>query len=288
MPSKLQKLKLERINKQLSSYGCDPIPNKIGSKTISQLKEQVANMKKSVMESSEFNSYHKNPDYAVALLVQEAIEIITDPEDDTPYIKIVETKTKLSDIKQLYENYVSKNGKDKKSKELLNKIIKIEKSIYESEQSTKLRQALSESAGKAQTIMSAKGLQDDMIDFQAKVGDLQNKYVDSFIAMVNDEYGADTASDIQDRLMDSLDDLMQMVRKTKKDMQTIVNILSGNEETDSMIDDDPEGSMDSDDFGDDFGGDDAEDKDSSDDIDIDDVLDDETEEDDLDDFKRKD
>lgn len=286
MSTKLQNLKLERINKQLSSYGCDPIPNKMDSKTISKLKEQVANMKKSVMESSEFNSYHKNPDYAVALLVQEAIEIITDPEDDTPYLKVVETKTKLSDVKKLYENYVEKNGKDEKSQELLDKIIKIEKSIYESEQSTKLRQALSESAGKAQTIMSAKGLQDDMIDFQAKVGDLQNKYVDSFIAMVNDEYGADTASDIQDRLMDSLDELMKMVRKTKQDMQTIVNILSGNENTDSIVDDDPEGSLDDDEL-EDFG---DSDEDSSDDFDIDDVLDDEskdTEEDDTEEFKRK-
>ena len=92
-----------------------------------------------------------------------------------------------------------------------------------------MKTILRESAGKAQTIMSAKGLQDDMIDFQAKVGDIQNKYVDSFIAMVNEEYGADVAFDIQNRLMNSLDDLMKMVRKTKNDMLEIVNILSGNE-----------------------------------------------------------
>ena len=96
-----------------------------------------------------------------------------------------------------------------------------------------MKTILRESAGKAQTIMSAKGLQDDMIDFQAKVGDIQNKYVDSFIAMVNEEYGADVAFDIQNRLMNSLDDLMKMVRKTKNDVE-IVNI-QGNESSVLMI-----------------------------------------------------
>lgn len=247
MLSKLQNLKLEKINRELSKYGCEPVPSNITKKTISKLKEQANAMKTQVMESSAFNTYHKNPDYAVALLIQEAIEIIINPEDDTPYIKITETKSKLSDIKKLYENYIAKNGKDSKSEELLARIIKIEKSIYEGETNDKLRIALKESAGKAQTIMSAKGLQDDMIDFQVKVGDLQNKYVDSFIAMVNDEYGAETSNDIKTRLMGSLDELMKMVRKTKDDMQNIVNILSGNEDTSSITDDDPEGSIETDD-----------------------------------------
>lgn len=247
MLSKLQNLKLKKINNELKKYGCDPIPSNITGETIKKLEEQAKLMKKQVMESSAFNTYHKNPDYAVALLVQEAIDIIIDPEDDTPYIKITETKSKLSDIKRLYENYIEKNGKDSKSEELLARIIKIEKSIYEGETNDKLRVALKESAGKAQTIMSAKGLQDDMIDFQAKVGDLQNKYVDSFISMVNDEYGAETSNDIKNRLMGSLDELMKMVRKTKDDMQNIVNILSGNEDTSSITDDDPEGSIETDD-----------------------------------------
>lgn len=269
MLSKLQNLKLEKINRELSKYGCDPVPSNITKKTISKLKEQVKLMKTQVMESSAFNTYHKNPDYAVALLIQEAIEIIINPEDDTPYIKITETKSKLSDIKKLYENYIAKNGKDSKSEELLARIIKIEKSIYEGETNDKLRIALKESAGKAQTIMSAKGLQDDMIDFQVKVGDLQNKYVDSFIAMVNDEYGAETSNDIKTRLMGSLDELMKMVRKTKDDMQNIVNILSGNEDTSSITDDDPEGSIETDDELDLDLDDDEDSDEDSDDLDLD-------------------
>lgn len=286
MLSKLQNLKLEKINRELSKYGCDPVPSNITKKTISKLKEQVKLMKTQVMESSAFNTYHKNPDYAVALLIQEAIEIIINPEDDTPYIKITETKSKLSDIKKLYENYIAKNGKDSKSEELLARIIKIEKSIYEGETNDKLRIALKESAGKAQTIMSAKGLQDDMIDFQVKVGDLQNKYVDSFIAMVNDEYGAETSNDIKTRLMGSLDELMKMVRKTKDDMQNIVNILSGNEDTSSITDDDPEGSIETDDELDlDLDNDEDRDEDSDDlDLDLDLDGDDNAS---GDDFKRK-
>ena len=89
--------------------------------------------------------------------------------------------------------------KNAKAKALKQKITEAEAKMYESATAEKMKTILRESAGKAQTIMSAKGLQDDMIDFQAKVG--QNKYVDSFIAMVNEEYGADVAFDIQNRTL---------------------------------------------------------------------------------------
>lgn len=240
MLSTLQQAKLKKINKQLSNYGVEEIKESISEGTIQKLREHAESMRNTVMESSEFNSYHKNTDYAVSILVMEAIEILTNPEDDSPYINyIAEAKDKVKELESMYENYVRKNGDNKKAKELKGRINKIKSSIYESEASKKFETILKESAGKAQTIMSAKGLQDDMIDFQAKVGEIQNKYVDSFIAMVNDEYGAEMATDIQDRLMDSLDELMKMVRKTKTDMLTIVNILSGNEVgVDSMTDSD--------------------------------------------------
>lgn len=252
MLSKLQQTKLKKINKLLSKYGVEEIKEGISKSQIQRIKRMAYNMRDTVMESSEFNSYHKNEEYAVAILVLEAIEILSNPEDDSPYIDfIAEGKDQIVELEAMYESYVAKHGTNDKSENLKQRIIDIKTKIYESESSKKLNLLLKESAGKAQTIMSAKGLQDDMIDFQAKVGEIQNKYVDSFIAMVNDEYGADMASDIQSRLMDSLDELMAMVRKTKTDMLNIVNILSGNEVKDdeSMVVDDEEEevSLDSDD-----------------------------------------
>lgn len=285
MLSKLQQAQLKKINRELSNYGVQPIKETISRSTINKLREHAEFMRNNVMENSAFNSYHKNSDYAVAILIKEAIEILINPDDDSPYINYTtESKNRVKELEIMYENYISINGNNKKSKELKLRINNIKTSIYESETSKKLNMVLKESAGKAQTIMSAKGLQDDMIDFQAKVGDLQNKYVDSFIAMVNDEYGADMSSDIQSRLMDSLDALMTSVRKTKDDMLNIVNILSGNEKTDSILDND-----DTDENMDDFDDLDLDDEDDTEDeIDLD--LDDEDDEDDSDlgnNFERK-
>lgn len=285
MLSKLQQAQLKKINRELSNYGVQHIKETISRSTINKLREHAEFMRNNVMENSAFNSYHKNSDYAVAILIKEAIEILINPDDDSPYINYTtESKNRVKELEIMYENYISINGNNKKSKELKLRINNIKTSIYESETSKKLNMVLKESAGKAQTIMSAKGLQDDMIDFQAKVGDLQNKYVDSFIAMVNDEYGADMSSDIQSRLMDSLDALMTSVRKTKDDMLNIVNILSGNEKTDSILDND-----DTDENMDDFDDLDLDDEDDTEDeIDLD--LDDEDDEDDSDlgnNFERK-
>ena len=239
MLTQFQQAKLNKINAELKKYGVLPITESLSKSQIEDLKAETESVKMEIMESTAFNKYHENPDYACAILVQEAIEILINPKDDSPIVRYVaeDTKTKLSEMRSMYAQYVEKHGETTKAKALKQKITEAEAKLYESATAEKMKTILRESAGKAQTIMSAKGLQDDMIDFQAKVGDIQNKYVDSFIAMVNEEYGADVAFDIQNRLMNSLDDLMKMVRKTKNDMLEIVNILSGNESSrsDDMV-----------------------------------------------------
>ena len=163
---------------------------------------------------------HENPDY-----VMRSNRNSNQPKSDSPIVRYVaEDKTKS---RSMSCSMLRKHGKA--FQKLKQKSNRLKQRCTSLPLLKKMKTILRESAGKAQTIMSAKGLQDDMIDFQAKVGDIQNKYVDSFIAMVNEEYGADVAFDIQNRLMNSLDDLMKMVRKTKNDMLEIVNILSGNE-----------------------------------------------------------
>lgn len=300
MLSQLQKTKLRKINADLKKFGVLPLSESMSREQLAEIGRVAAENKKSIMESTAFNSYHTSPEYASALLIQEAIEILTNPEDDSPIIRYVaESKSHaatLDNMKMVLESFIKKNGaKHPKVKAMREKIAQVETTIYESAIAKKMHLMLKESAGKAQTIMSAKGLQDDMIEFQGKVGEIQNKYADSFISMVNDEYGADIARDVQSRLMSSLDELMLSVRKTKDDMLNIVNILSGTAPVDAsdinIVDDESISSDDGEAFGDDEGdvfGSESDDLEGGDeplgpDLDLD--ADDEPS---SDDFKRKD
>lgn len=228
--NELRKARLKKINAELKKHGVLEITPTLSESVLTELLETAKQSKKEIASKSEHNTYHKSSDYACALLVQEAVEIITSPDFESPIVTYI-SESSMNDLETLrktYSKYVSKHGEDAKAQSLKESISKIERKIYESKKTKLLQSVIVESAGAAETIMSAKGLHDDMIDLQVKVGDIQNKYVDSFIGMVNDEFGIDKADSIKSQLMDSLDALMAAVRQTKDDVLSIVNQLSGN------------------------------------------------------------
>ena len=258
MLTKQDKTNLQKINKILKeSFGFKTeISPKLTKGALNELRKKAKENMNKIVESSEFNSYHKNPNYNESMLVVEAVNILTNQKSKQSELddiigrahtesRVVSTHDKVYELKSMYESYVKKNGENDKSKAMAEKIQAMEKKMYNENISNKLNLMLKEDAEKAEAIMSAKGLLDDIMEYQAKIGETQNKYLDPFIELVRGEYDNEVADDIYNKLNDSLTDLLSKVRETKEVFANVVGVLSGEEDMDNMVE--PEsGDMDSD------------------------------------------
>lgn len=262
MLTKQDTINLNKINKILKeSFGFkNDISNKLSKGALKELRNKAQENMKKIVESSEFNSYHKSPEYNQSMLVVEATNILLNRKSTQSELddiiskahnesKVLSTSDKLYELKNMYESYVKKHGENDKAKAMAEKIQGMEKKMYTESVSSKLAIMLKEDADKAEAIMSAKGLLDDMMEYQAKIGETQNKYLDPFIEMVRGEYDNDVADEIYNKLNDSLTELLQKVRETKEVFANVVGILSGEEDIDSMVDT-SSGDMESDDISD--------------------------------------
>lgn len=262
MLSKQDKANLQKINKILKeSLGFSKdISNKLPKSALVELKKKAQENMKTIVESSEFNSYHRSPEYNQSMLVVEAVNILTNKKAKQSELDEIiskahnESKVKTSadtlyELKNMYESYVAKNGENEKAKKMAEKIGAMEKKVYSESISGKLNLLLKEDAEKAEAIMSARGLLDDLMGYQAKIGETQNKYLDPFVEMVRSEYSNEMADDIYEKMNSSLTDLLTQVRDTKEVFANVVAVLSGDAEPDSMLDNET-GDMDSDDLGD--------------------------------------
>lgn len=262
MLTKQDTINLNKINKILKeSFGFkNDISNKLSKGALKELRNKAQENMKKIVESSEFNSYHKSPEYNQSMLVVEATNILLNRKSTQSELddiiskahnesKVLSTSDKLYELKNMYESYVKKHGENDKAKAMAEKIQGMEKKLYTESVSSKLAIMLKEDADKAEAIMSAKGLLDDIIEYQAKIGETQNKYLDPFIEMVRGEYDNDVADEIYNKLNDSLTELLQKVRETKEVFANVVGILSGEEDIDSMVDT-SSGDMESDDLSD--------------------------------------
>jgi len=250
MLSKQDRANLQKINKILKeSFGFTrDISNKLSKSALVELKKKAQENMNTIVESAEFNSYHKNPDYNQSMLVVEAVNILTNKKSTQSELDDIISKArsessvtgsidKLQDLRNMYEGYVKKHGETKKAKMMAEKISSMEKKIYSESVSSKLNILLKEDAEKAEAIMSARGLLDDMMGYQAKIGETQNKYLDPFIEMVRSEYSNEVADDIYEKMNSSLSDLLSQVRDTKEVFANVVAVLSGDAEMDSMVSD---------------------------------------------------
>lgn len=266
MLSKQDKANLDKINKILKeSFGFSrDISNKLSKAALVELRQKAKDNMKKIVESSEFNSYHKSPEYSQSMLVVEAVNILTNKKSTQSELDEIiskarnESKVKTSadslyELKSMYESYVAKNGENDKSKKMAEKIQAMEKKVYNESISAKLNILLKEDAEKAEAIMSARGLLDDLMGYQAKIGETQNKYLDPFVEMVRAEYSNEMADDIYEKMNSSLSDLLSQVRDTKEVFANVVAVLSGDAEMDSMVDNES-GDMESDEL-EDFGSD---------------------------------
>lgn len=268
MLTKQDTINLQKINKILKeSFGFkSDISSKLSKGALNELRKKAKENMNKIVESSEFNSYHKNPNYNQSMLVVEAVNILTNKKATQSQLdeiigrahnesRVVSTYDKVYELKSMYEGYVKKHGENDKSKAMAEKIEKMEKKLYNENISSKLNLMLKEDADKAEAIMSAKGLLDDIMEYQAKIGETQNKYLDPFIELVRGEYDNEVADDIYNKLNDSLSDLLSKVRDTKEVFANVVGVLSGEEDMEGMVE--PEsGDMDSDsmdDIGDSLG-----------------------------------
>lgn len=262
MLTKQDTINLNKINKILKeSFGFkNDISNKLSKGALKELRNKAQENMKKIVESSEFNSYHKSPEYNQSMLVVEATNILLNRKSTQSELddiiskahnesKVLSTSDKLYELKNMYESYVKKHGENDKAKAMAEKIQGMEKKLYTESVSSKLAIMLKEDADKAEAIMSAKGLLDDIMEYQAKIGETQNKYLDPFIEMVRGEYDNDVADEIYNKLNDSLTELLQKVRETKEVFANVVGILSGEEDIDSMVDT-SSGDMESDDLSD--------------------------------------
>ena len=260
MLTEQDKINLKKINKILKeSFGFKlAITPKLTKGALNELRKKAQENMSKIVESSEFNSYHKNPNYNESMLVVEAVNILTNKKSTQSALddiigrahnesSVVSTYDKVYELKSMYESYVKKNGENKKAKAMAEKIDNMEKKLYCENVSSKLNLMLKEDAEKAEAIMSAKGLLDDIMEYQAKIGETQNKYLDPFIELVRGEYDNEVADDIYTKLNDSLANLLSTVRDTKEVFANVVGVLSGEEDMDSMVE--PEsGDMASDDM----------------------------------------
>lgn len=260
MLSKQDQRNLNKINKILKEsfeFTTEVSPS-LGKNVVSNLKAKAQENMSKIVESSEFNTYHRSKEYNKCLLIVEAANILLNKkttQSDLDEIvqrahnesKVVTTSDKYNELKGMYEKYVAKNGMTKIAEGMKAKLDSIEKEMYNENISSKLNLLLKEDADKAEAIMSAKGLLDDLLGYQSKIGETQNKYLDPFIEMVRSEYSNEMADDIYTKLNDSLSELLAQVRDTKEVFANVVAVLSGQGELeDSMVDTDGSKTLDSD------------------------------------------
>ena len=257
MLSKQDQRNLDKINRILKeSYDfTTEISAELSADAVRELRKQAQGNMNTIMESSEFNTYHRNKEYNKCLLVVEATNILLNKkttQNDLDEIvrraynesKVVTVSDKYHELKAMYERYVAKNGMTPVAEGMKAKLDEVEKQMYNENVRSKLSLLLKEDADKAEAIMAAKGLLDDLLGYQSKIGETQNKYLDPFIAMVRSEYSTELADEIYNKMNDALTELLGKVRETKEVFANVVAVLSGQGELeDSMVEPEEEEDM---------------------------------------------
>lgn len=227
--------RLDEINHILNEYGVNKLSESLTKEQLSALKAEANTINESV--ELQYSQHVDN----INMLIKEGVEIL----EEIRKSKMKSKQEKLTELQHMYENYVAEHGENDKAKQLAIMLKSAEQEVLSEKYNSMMMTALNESAQEAEAIMASKSIRDDIIGFQSKIGDIQNKYLDGLLSKITDAYGSDMADKVREEMNTSLQTLMDQVRATKDDLSNIVDRLSGKGgDEDSMLDDAPDESMD--------------------------------------------
>ena len=190
------------------------------------LKQKIAELEASLP----FNTYSTNSKYTQALLLKEAVENMIKTQEakakpdfldmDKDGDKKEPMKKAVKDKKVKEEVAETEESKDEEAKEEKATNIVEEKMI-------EIKKLLEQEVEKAEIVIAAKSIVDELQNMIEDLGKLQNDELGAIVDQMSYQYGGDAAANFNTAVASQLDSLLSSIKSAKEAVNNEVLVLTG-------------------------------------------------------------
>tara|TARA_Y100001970_G_C14187647_1_gene833493 strand:+ start:16 stop:885 length:870 start_codon:yes stop_codon:yes gene_type:complete len=190
------------------------------------LKQKIAELEASLP----FNTYSTNSKYTQALLLKEAVENMIktqeakakpdfldmdkDGDKKEPMKKAVKDKEVKEEVAETEELKVKETKEEKATDKVEEKMIEIKK-------------LLEQEVEKAEIVIAAKSIVDELQNMIEDLGKLQNDELGAIVDQMSYQYGGDAAANFNTAVASQLDSLLSSIKSAKEAVNNEVLVLTG-------------------------------------------------------------
>jgi len=182
-----------------------------------------------------FNTYNSNPKYVQALLLKEAVENMIQTQEAKAKPDFLDMD-KDGDKKEPMKKAV-KDKEEKKNEELTDKQKKLPAGLQKAiakkqgdkveEKVSEIKQLLEQEVEKAEIVIAAKSIVDELQNMIEDLGKLQNDELGAIVDQMSYQFGGDEAASFNTAVATQLDTLLSSIKASKEAVNNEVLKLTG-------------------------------------------------------------
>jgi hypothetical protein len=183
------------------------------------LKQKIAELESSLP----FNTYNSNPKYVQALLLKEAVQNMIQTQEAKAKPDFLDMD-KDGDKKEPMKKAV-KDKEEKKNEELTDKQKKLPAGLQKAiakkqgdkveEKFIEIKQLLEQEVEKAEIVIAAKSIVDELQNMIEDLGKLQNDELGAIVDQMSYQFGGDQAANFNTAVATQLDTLLSSIKASK-------------------------------------------------------------------------
>ena len=183
-----------------------------------------------------FNTYNSNPKYVQALLLKEAVENMIQTQEAKAKPDFLDMD-KDGDKKEPMKKAV-KDKEEKKNEELTDKQKKLPAGLQKAiakkqggdkveEKFVEIKQLLEQEVEKAEIVIAAKSIVDELQNMIEDLGKLQNDELGAIVDQMSYQFGGESAASFNTAVASQLDTLLSSIKASKEAVNNEVLKLTG-------------------------------------------------------------
>ena len=230
--SKPAKDRIAKVSEALNTLYGFKIYDVIDIKKLYDVKKDLKTKIKELESSLPFNSMHSNPKYMQSVLLREAVENMINHQVKTG--KVVATEELTAKQKKLpagLQKAIAKKSGDKEPEEEKTeeaKSDKKEKAVDKvQEKFTYIKKLLEQEVEKAEIVIAAKSIVDELQNMIEDLGKLQNDELGAIVDQMSYQYGGDAAANFNTAVASQLETLLGSLKTAKEAVNNEVLVLTG-------------------------------------------------------------
>jgi len=225
--------RIAKVSEALDTLYGFKVYDVIDIKKLYDVKKDLKTKIKELEASLPFNSMHSNPKYMQTVLLREAVEnMINHQVKNNKVVATEELTAKQKKLPAGLQKAIAKKSGDKEpeveEKTEETKSDKKEKAVDKvQEKYTYIKKLIEQEVEKAEIVIAAKSIVDELQDMIEQMGKLQNDELGAIVDQMSYQYGADAAANFNSAVASQLETLLSSIKTAKEAVNNEVLVLTG-------------------------------------------------------------